>query len=202
MANLEHLKIKNAPAAFADFAERHNELVGLIASLEGSLGIDIQIAHSPKAKVKMPPGVVSPKARPRGKILVSVVPTALDGSVSGGGGSSNANVGGTTQAVGVDGKLYDVLQPHGAGNATNYPTALGTRGTGTQAIDISGGTVIASNGAKSAFISAIDGFGIANGTYGVSFAMADITHDIRIKTMAVCVNNVSMNVLVLASDPF
>jgi hypothetical protein len=162
MANLGHLKIKNAPKAFAQYAERHNELVGLIESLEGQLGIDIQIAHTPKQKIKMPPGVAQPRARPRGKILVSAVPTGLDGylTASGATGGGNANIGGTIQAVGVNGQLYDVLQPSSPNAVTNYPVLLGTV-TGTKVVTIANAGIIVQDTAnpRRVEIGAFSGFG-------------------------------------------
>jgi hypothetical protein len=200
MANLNHLKIHNAPKAFTAFAERHNELVGLIESLEGALGIDIQIAHSPKQKVKMPPGVANPKARPRGKILVATVPTALDGFVGGGG----AAAGGNARAVGPLGLLIDVLQPASPSNANSYPEYLKTQSatTNTRIAVMDGDLIQSSNAAKSAFISATDGFGVSNGSNVVGFRMVDITRDMFIKTMSICVNGNTKSILVLASDPF
>lgn len=83
MANLGGLKIASAPAAFAEIARKHNELVELIENIEGSLGIDIQITHSPAPKRKTELG--KPKEKPRGKIKVSINPTGAAGL---GGGSS------------------------------------------------------------------------------------------------------------------
>jgi hypothetical protein len=125
MANLSHLRIHNSPKAFAEFAERHNELVGLIESLQGALGVDIQIAHSPKQKVKMPPGVANPKARPRGKILVSVVPTALDGSVNGGASSTGTNYGPNIAALeALTAGLYRTNVSYCTGNTASTVTVL------------------------------------------------------------------------------
>lgn len=242
MANLNHLVVHNAPKAFAQLAEAHNELVRLIATMEGALGIDIQVAHSPRSQVSMPPGVAKPKSKPRGKIMVSGVPTAWDGFVNGGsssgGGGGNSNVGATIQAVGIAGFLYDVLQPVSPNSATNYPNILIAQnivtpalvtsmtgqgivavGPGTVALlDVVAGNVIVTNGSnqvemrtdqftgtngsRQALIGATSGLGLYTGSNSATIPMASITHDMAIKTMRVCVNNVSMNILVFASDPF
>jgi hypothetical protein len=87
MPDLSHLKIKKAPKALASFAAEHNALVDLIASIEGQLGINVNVASSPRKRISFPVGMKAPKQQPRGKILITGNPTAL--FAYGAGGSSN-----------------------------------------------------------------------------------------------------------------
>lgn len=87
MAKLDHLKVKNCPKAFEQFAEQHNQLVDLIATLEGAWGIDVQIAHTPKDKISTSPNGKGVKSKPRGKILISGLSQALS-QLPGSGSSS------------------------------------------------------------------------------------------------------------------
>ena len=53
-ANLSHLKIANAPAAFEEWANKHNQLVSLIESIEAAFGIDIKIIANPPKMLHVP----------------------------------------------------------------------------------------------------------------------------------------------------
>lgn len=190
MANLNHLKVENAPAAFAEFAAKHNELVSLIESLEAATGIDIKIIHSPMKKLSVN-GTPTKKTFPKGKIRIglsamaaaSQVAVSTTGTPGGGGGSGN--VGGTTQAVGSTGLLLDVLQPTSPNTPANYPTLLRTNNSGNiVSMDVTGLTVLRSNG------------------IGLTVPFADISRNMGVKTISVCNGNTSMSMLVIASDPF
>ncbi len=88
-------------------------------------------------------------------------------------------------------------------------------------MDIANGTVTTTNAAKIISLTedllqttdgtnqilnwASSGFYMLKGTGtgpNLSIVWGNITQEMSIKTMAVCVGNVAMNVLVLASDPF
>lgn len=77
MGKLEHLKIHNAPKAFAEFAEKHNDLISLIEGMEGALGIDVHIAHTPRKKLKIGTGAGVFKP-PQGKIMIGGLVQQLD----------------------------------------------------------------------------------------------------------------------------
>lgn len=74
MPDLNHLRIGKVPSAFAEMAEKHNELVQLIASIEAASGINIKIVSSPEKKLKVPgtSGTISKK--PRGRIRIGIQP--------------------------------------------------------------------------------------------------------------------------------
>ena len=76
MPDLSHLRIGKVPSAFAEMAEKHNELVQLIASIEAASGINIKIVSSPEKKLKVPgtSGTISKK--PRGRIRIGIQPAA------------------------------------------------------------------------------------------------------------------------------
>jgi len=74
MPDLSHLRIGKVPSAFAEMAEKHNELVQLIASIEAASGINIKMISSPEKKLKVPgtSGTISKK--PRGRIRIGIQP--------------------------------------------------------------------------------------------------------------------------------
>jgi hypothetical protein len=74
MPDLSHLRIGKVPSAFAEMAEKHNELVQLIASIEAASGINIKMVSSPEKKLKVPgtSGTISKK--PRGRIRIGIQP--------------------------------------------------------------------------------------------------------------------------------
>ena len=73
MANLSSLKIRKIARAFADVKAKHNALVGLIESLEGSLGVDIQVSYTPPKRHTK----TTSRDQPRGKIRVGLKPNAV-----------------------------------------------------------------------------------------------------------------------------
>jgi hypothetical protein len=82
MGKLEHLKIHNAPKAFAEFAEKHNDLISLVEGMEGALGIDVHVAHTPRKKLKIGTGAGVYKP-PQGKIMIGGLVQQLNQQGSG-----------------------------------------------------------------------------------------------------------------------
>jgi hypothetical protein len=80
MPDLSHLTIGKVPSAFAEFAEKHNELVALIGSIEAASGINIKMVSSPAKKLKVPGTSTIFSKKPRGRIRIgiqSAQPTGL-----------------------------------------------------------------------------------------------------------------------------
>lgn len=80
MPDLSHLTIGKVPSAFAEFAEKHNELVALIGSIEAATGINIKMVSSPAKKLKVPGTSTIFSKKPRGRIRIgiqSAQPTGL-----------------------------------------------------------------------------------------------------------------------------
>ncbi len=225
MSKLDHLKIKSCPAAFETIAEKINDIVGLLETMEGALGIDVQVAHTPREKVfgGQKPGVAKPG---RGKILVTGLAqqlqqvTASQGDNTSGGSSGN----GTSKAVGANGVLFDVLLPSSP-SVGGYPSQLvvGNIGSTYTQIDPTGFVMVSAgpdyvffNTSTNALFSGLDvdlnngaslsiydgDFTINSSGTTVSILSADITRNMSIKTISVCVNGNSMSMLVLASEPF
>ena len=117
MPDLNHLKVDSMPAAFADLGRKHNELVELIASIQGERGVDVKIAHSAAKGLSVPgtSGFVS--KIPRGKIMISV-----------GGGAPT----GSAQCIAYDGTIVSVVAAFS--NTTNYPNYSRINGNGTALI--------------------------------------------------------------------
>lgn len=203
---LEALKISNAPAAFAEFAAKHNALVELIGLMRGVGGINV---HST-----------------RGGLVLSGNPTGMSGAgqslgvTSGGGGGGN--VGNTTQAVGVNGLLYDVLQPVSPSNATNYPNLLRAGDTffyaqananavsvstfGVGASELRCNFVSIAGGGYAAALRAQSNEGLylqkSGGSTYLFINEADITRIMGVKQISVCDNGNARNMLIIGSDPF
>jgi hypothetical protein len=76
MPDLSHLRIGKVPSAFAEMAEKHNELVQLIASIEAAAGINIKIVSSPEKKLKVPGTSSTISKKPRGRIRIGIQPAA------------------------------------------------------------------------------------------------------------------------------
>lgn len=221
MGKLDHLKIKRAPAAFAAFARKHNQHVDLLASMQGGPGIDIQIANSARARLAGP-RQPQPPAQPRGRIMLTLRPSAIV-AIGGGGGGSNSNASNWTglnvNVVSTNGTLIGVAQ---TGNATNsYPTLLRVgnnsnayaehsqsgytainNGTTVQLLATTGMKV--SNNAATNMIEARtdDGFFVTNGGNELSVALADLKRDMSIRTINICDNGNTRSIDILASAPY
>lgn len=76
MPDLSHLRIGKVPSAFAEMAEKHNELVQLIASIEAASGINIKMVSSPEKKLKVPGTSNTITRKPRGRIRIGIQPAA------------------------------------------------------------------------------------------------------------------------------
>lgn len=76
MPDLSHLRIGKVPSAFAEMAEKHNELVQLIASIEAASGINIKMVSSPEKKLKVPGTSTTISRKPRGRIRIGIQPAA------------------------------------------------------------------------------------------------------------------------------
>jgi hypothetical protein len=74
MPDLSHLRIGKVPSAFAEMAEKHNELVQLIASIEAAAGINIKMVSSPEKKLKVPGTSNTISKKPRGRIRIGIQP--------------------------------------------------------------------------------------------------------------------------------
>ncbi|HEX2656139.1 MAG TPA: hypothetical protein VHN11_21155 [Xanthobacteraceae bacterium] len=192
MGKLDHLKIKRCPAAFAPFARNFNDQVDLLASIQGGPGVDVQIASSPR-KISGKPNEPKPKEQPRGKILFTMRPSALNGiGVSGNssGGSGNVNV------VTSDGTLALIDGINVTGSSA-YPDSLQA---GTFYATVTTGGVFravqlaVSNGASGLVVT-------ADGT-GLRVNYADLSHDISVKTFTGCNSGNVADYLVIASDFF
>jgi hypothetical protein len=75
MPDLSHLRIGKVPSAFAEMAEKHNELVQLIASIEAASGINIKMVSSPEKKLKVPGTTTTISKKPRGRIRIGIQPS-------------------------------------------------------------------------------------------------------------------------------
>lgn len=156
---LDHLKIKKAPACFVSWARNFNSQVDLLASIEGGPGIDVKIAHSERSVVKPAASSHRPKEQPRGKILFTLRPSAVNGvGVGGGGGFVPTD---TRPVVGSDGLLIEVLVPNTIPTPNVYPSQLqvGTNAGAHWVATISGAEFI--SGAVSTVQNA-NGFGVTD----------------------------------------
>ncbi len=183
MGKLDHLKIKRAPAAFADWAKNFNQQVDLLGSIQGGPGLDVQVAHSPRKTVSVP-GQPKPREQPRGKILFTLRPSAINGIGVGGGsgGNSNTNTVNVT-LVGSAGFLYSLSVPSAA-VLTNYPTDLRT------------------NGATNYGITNATGWELKGSVNSVSIPFAAIVRPMSIRTLTICDNGNTKSIDVLASAPY
>lgn len=128
MSKLDHLKIQSCPAAFTGIAEKINDIVGLLETMEGALGIDVQVAHTPRVRQESSVNV-GVKRQPRGKILVSGLVQAMTQAVEAQGADSGTSTNTNypiTHAVGPGGLLIEVLRPVSPNAASGFPDLLRT----------------------------------------------------------------------------
>ncbi len=203
MGKLDHLKIKKAPAAFAGWAKQFNQQVDLLGSIEGGPGIDIQVAHSPRKIISHPQGH-KPKEQPRGKILLTLRPSAVNGlGVSGGGGNTNGvNVNVVT--FGFTGAVVSTITVPSASIGSDYPTSFTTCSNSAFVSIGSALTVQKTNSSRVGQMTADDDAGLylSDGTnvFGINYSA--LSHDIAIKTFVGCNSGSPGNYLVVASDFF
>jgi len=201
MGKLDHLKIKRVPAAFAGFAKNFNQQVDLLASIQGGPGIDVQVAHSPRKIVAPPKGQPRPKEQPRGKILFTLRPSAINGiGVSGGAGNSNT----VNVNIVTSGSTIATISVPSAAVGFDYPTAWTTCSNSAFASMTSGFTAAKANSARVAQLTADDDAGIyqSDGTNIFSINYSALLHNIGIRQRVGCNSGTPANYLVVASDFF
>jgi hypothetical protein len=184
MGKLDHLKIKKAPAAFAKWAQNFNQQVDLLGSMEGGPGIDVQVAHSPRAQFLQPlaGSGTKPREQPRGRIKFTVRPSALNGiGISGGGGVTNSV---NTNVIGSTGTI-STISVLAASPSFTYPNV-----------------VRAGNGNTNYFMADTTGMTIQGTVNAVSIPFANVSKPMGIKTVTVCINGNSKSMDVIASDPY
>ena len=193
MPNLAGLKIHSAPLALKHFAEQHNALVDLISSMEGALGLDVQITHRPKplahAKSRQKSKV---KDNVRGKILLTLNPTALQGvqqPASGGGTTSELHFNDGATKIDVDGTVQGIKS-----ELVLFPGNYGLLNTDQ--------VYIVNTGVGNAYLSASGLFIAKNGGLTFSIDVSALTQNMGIKTISVCNSGSPASMLVLGSDPF
>lgn len=184
MGKLDHLKIRRAPAAFSGWAEQFNQQVDLLGSIQGGPGIDVQIAHS--ARNASTSGSHKPNEQPRGKILFSLRPTAIQGIGllgAGQGGNSNTNYV-NVNVVSSAGTIATLSVP-GASLSFVYPNSLYAQIGNSIAGILGYGAVQVANGVRTGIFSADDGLYYTKG----------IGANTSIDTIGVAVSNGSIQVL-------
>jgi hypothetical protein len=237
MPDLSHLRIGKVPSAFAEMAEKHNELVQLIASIEAASGINIKMISSPEKKLKVPgtSGTISKK--PRGRIRIGIQPAQngqgltaqlnelhfryYDGSnalvrsydVDQTNGAVWTDV---TNAVNVgianNGAMFSydtaynnqMIKPNGyTGHMYNPSTAIET----SYVLDETGLLLYDTRNfdffkvARTNVTTQIQLFNIT-GSRLLNIDAKNVTQNMGIKTINVCSGNVTMSMLIIASDPF
>lgn len=139
---LDDFKIKKCPAAFAQFARQFNAQVDLLASMYGGSGLSVDFAIPPKGPVK---GSNTAKPVNRGKIILTVKPTALQAMGLGtGSGTTNAT---NTNVIASNGTIATVTVQAVAGSST-WPTLLRVQDGRNTIINGAGVNVVTSDGQK------------------------------------------------------
>lgn len=229
MPDLSHLKISKIPAAFAEVAEKHNELVQLIASIEAATGIDIKMVSSPPKKLKVPGTASFISKQPRGRIRIGLRPRE-----TGGGtlpemteihfnyfGQLKFDVDYTNGVLLTDNSAaitrYAQLTPNARfkayDSAGNY-VRIGYDGIGASLNDgtndalftMTASAMTLFNNSTNDYVSlGFDGsVEVYNNSNNKSLFInvASITHDMSIKTINVCNNGNSGSMLIIASNSF
>lgn len=208
MPDLSHLTIGKVPSAFSEFAEKHNELVALIGSIEAASGINIKMVSSPAKKLKVPGTSTIFSKKPRGRIRIgiqSAQPTGLSAQTA----------------------SYPIIQKNGT-TVGQQPTLnfLGnsvriTNNSNANAVEINVVPYDLHCNNNVTFID-IDTAGFKYNSNGVTVSINDssvrvlngstskqfiiqpgsITQNMSIQTINVCVDGNAMSMLILASEPF
>lgn len=199
-ANLSHLKIGRVPAAFEEWAQKHNMLVALVESIEAAYGIDIKIIANPPKMLRVPGTPGANSKQPQGRIRVALKPGIIPGAGTGGGG------GGTTQAVSIDGTLVNVATAFGVNtNTTNYPLALYVNNNGT-ALEMTpaNGFKVYNPADAGGTMSQLDEFGLLlrGGGKSLFIDSPNLTHNMSVVTLQVCDNGNTKSIDVIASAPY
>ena len=192
MPDLSHLTIGKVPSAFAEFAEKHNELVALIGSIEAASGINIKMVSSPAKKLKVPGTSTIFSKKPRGRIRIgiqSAQPTGLSAQTA---SSPIIQKNGTT--VGQQPTLNFL------GNSVRI-----TNNSNANAVEINVVPYELHCNNNVTFID-IDttGIQVLNSSTSKQFIIqpGSITQNMSIQTINVCVDGNAMSMLILASAPF
>lgn len=177
MSKLDGLKIKECPYAFASFAEKHNQLVDMLAGMVGQNGITVVVSER--------------NAIIRGNIA----------NATGGGGTITGNV---ANVVGSDGRLQNAYVGNSIANA--WPTTLKTvNPAGNVVLDNVGLTTFKAAVLTASGNVTIDSTGLSMVTSGGKYcnvAFASITQNISIQNIKVCDNGNTKHMLVLGSAAF
>jgi hypothetical protein len=237
MPDLSHLRIGKVPSAFAEMAEKHNELVQLIASIEAASGINIKMVSSPEKKLKVPGTSTTISRKPRGRIRIGIQPAANGQNLTTQlnelhfryYNNSNTliraydvdNTNGTVWTdvpnainVGIanNGAMFSydtvynnqMIKPNGyTGHMYNPSTAIET----SYVLDETGLLLYDTQNfdffkvARTNVTTQIQLFNIT-GSRLLNIDAKNVTQNMGIKTINVCSGNVTMSMLIIASDPF
>jgi hypothetical protein len=237
MPDLSHLRIGKVPSAFAEMAEKHNELVQLIASIEAASGINIKMVSSPEKKLKVPGTSTTISRKPRGRIRIGIQPAANGQNLTTQLNElhfryyNNSNtliraydVDNTNGAVWTDvpnainvgiannGAIFSydtpyvnqMITPNGyTGHMYNPSTSIETSyvldETGLLLLDTANNDFF--KVVRTSSTTQIQLFNIT-GSRLLNIDAKNVTRNMGIKTINVCSGNVTMSMLIIASDPF
>jgi hypothetical protein len=241
MPDLSHLRIGKVPSAFAEMAEKHNELVQLIASIEAASGINIKMVSSPEKKLKVPGTSTTISRKPRGRIRIGIQPAANGQNLTTQlnelhfryySDPNNPNstllraydVDNTNGAVWTDvpnainvgiannGAIFSydtpyvnqMITPNGyTGHMYNPSTSIETSyvldETGLLLLDTANNDFF--KVVRTSSTTQIQLFNIT-GSRLLNIDAKNVTRNMGIKTINVCSGNVTMSMLIIASDPF
>jgi len=237
MPDLSHLRIGKVPSAFAEMAEKHNELVQLIASIEAASGINIKMISSPEKKLKVPGTSSTISKKPRGRIRIGIQPAQNGQGLTAQLNElhfryyNNSNtliraydVDNTNGAVWTDvpnainvgiannGAIFSydtpyvnqMITPNGyTGHMYNPSTSIETSyvldETGLLLLDTANNDFF--KVVRTSSTTQIQLFNIT-GSRLLNIDAKNVTRNMGIKTINVCSGNVTMSMLIIASDPF
>jgi len=237
MPDLSHLRIGKVPSAFAEMAEKHNELVQLIASIEAASGINIKMVSSPEKKLKVPGTTTTISKKPRGRIRIGIQPAQNGQGLTAQlnelhfryYNSSNTlirayDVDNTNGAVWTDvpnainvgiannGAMFSydtaynnqMIKPNGyTGHMYNPFTSIETSyvldETGLLLMDTARFDFFKIN--RTNATTQVQLFNITN-SKTMTLDAKNVTQDMGIKTISVCVDGNTKSMLIIASEPF
>lgn len=179
---LEEFKVQNAPAAMQELVQKHNALVELIGMMRGVNGIYTHVS--------------------RGGIVLSANPTGLSGTGQPAGTGTSGNVGGTIQAVGSNGALFDVVQPVSPNAPGGYPNYLRVANNSTNRAYIQPYEVICEDTAFGVYAGLTPTSIELSGANQLFIEESQLTQDMGIKEIDVCDGGVTKKMLVIGSDPY
>lgn len=179
---LEEFKVQNAPAALQEIVQKHNALVELIGMMRGVNGIYTHVS--------------------RGGIVLSANPTGLAGTGQPASNGTSGNVGGTIQAVGSNGALFDVVQPVSPNAPSGYPNYLRVSNNTTNRSYIQPFEIICENTTFGVYAGLTPTSIELSGAHQLYILESALTADMAIKEIDVCDGNVAKKMLIIASDPY